>query len=387
MKRSFVIIFTINMVLRVFMQGLLPLYPIITEKLGASRQSNGIILASSYTMLLVSTWLSGKLVPRYTNAKSLLLVSMVPMCIGMGLIGTATTITSFVLYSLILFFSAGMNIIAGIMLISHFSNASTIGKNFGIIGLSNLLGSLIGGFVVGPALFNLGYFKGFLLFAVILFIVCLFTFLVQKPEQKITNQVKHTFRFSKNFLLVLLSFVMAVMLIHVFLFSFSLSVKAAGYNISDISIFSAIGTALTLPIPYLLGKWTTIYLPKNLLLIVYGLMGVALVLLLLPKYTPIIILAVACMSVLAYAGRAIIVALVFPWYNEKDMPLVQAYMGIAAWLAAIVGYLFSGFSLQHLGFTYTVSIGIAISFVAMGILSKGVKTTSTTVSTTIPNIA
>ena len=376
MKRSFVIIFTINMVLRVFMQGLLPLYPIITEKLGASRQSNGIILASSYTMLLVSTWLSGKLVPRYTNAKSLLLISMVPMCIGMGLLGTATTITSFVLYSLVLFFSAGMNIIAGIMLISHFSSADTVGKNFGIIGLSNLLGSLIGGFVVGPALFNLGYFNGFLLFAAILFIVCLFTFFVQKPEGKIIIEAKHTFRFSKNFIFVLLSFVLAVMLIHVFLFSFSLSVKAAGYNISDISIFSAIGTALTLPIPYLLGKWTTIYLPKNLLLLVYALMGIALILLLLPKYTPIIILAVACMSVLAYAGRAIIVALVFPWYDAKDMPLVQAYMGIAAWLAAIVGYLFSGFSLQHLGFTYTVSIGIVIAFVAIGILGKGVKTTT-----------
>ena len=373
MKKSFVIIFTINMVLRVFMQGLLPLYPIITEKLGASPQSNGIILAFAYTMLLLSTWLSGKLVPRYTDPKSLLLMSMVPMCIGMGLIGTATTITSFVLYSLVLFFSAGMNIIAGLMLISHFSNENTVGKNFGIIGLSNLLGSLIGGFVVGPTLFNLGYFKGFLLFAIILFITCLFTFFVEKPEPKIIDREPHTFRLSKNFLLLLLSFVLAVMLIHVFLFSASLSVKAAGYNISDISILFALGTVLTLPMPYLLGKWTTRYLPKSLLLLVYGLMGVALILLLLPKYAFIIILAVACKSLLAYAGRGIIIAVVFPWYDEKDMPLVQAYLGIAAWLAAIVGYLFSGFSLQHLGFTFTVSISIFIAFLAIAILGKGVK--------------
>lgn len=44
MKKSFTIIFIINMVSRIFMQGLLPLYPVITEKLGASKQVNGIMV-------------------------------------------------------------------------------------------------------------------------------------------------------------------------------------------------------------------------------------------------------------------------------------------------------------------------------------------------------
>jgi MFS family permease len=240
MKKSFIIIFIVNMVLRIIMQGLLPLYPIITESLGASKQQNGFILALSYAMLLISTLICGKLVPKYTNAKTLLIVSIIPMCLGMSLIGFAHDITSFIAYSLLLFFFAGVNIIAGIMLISYFSTSNSAGENFGIIGLSSLLGSLLGGFIVGPLLQHFGYQTSFLIFALFLFITCLFTFWVEKPIIPIKEVKTEKFILTKKFALVLLSFVLAVMLIHVFLFSFSLSMKASGFNISSISIYSKI---------------------------------------------------------------------------------------------------------------------------------------------------
>ena len=43
------------------------------------------------------------------------------------------------------------------------------------------------------------------------------------------------------------------------------------------------------------------------------------------------------MSILSFAGRAVIVALVTPWFTEEEMPTAQACLGIAAWLVAIVG--------------------------------------------------
>lgn len=377
MKKSFAIIFIVNMVLRIIMQGLLPLYPIITEKLGATKQENGYILAASYLMLLISTLISGKLVYKFINAKTLLIISILPMCIGMAFLGSATTISSFVLCSLLLFFFAGINIITGIILISHFSNNLSVGKNFGIIGLSNLLGSLIGGFVVGPVLQNFGYEKGFGIFGIVLFITCCFTFLIDNPqiETKATNPIK--FGFSKNFAFALLSFVLAVMLIHVFLFSFSLSMKADGFNISQISIYSALGTALVLPFPYLFGKWTIKYNPKFLLTVCYTCMGLALLCLLLPKWTFFILLAVAFMSILSFSGRAVIVALVFPWFTDKEMPMAQAFMGTAAWLAAIIGYLTSGFILQKFGLTITLFYGLTVAVISMLILNLLVKPKAT----------
>ena len=361
------------MVLRIIMQGLLPLYPIITEKVGATKQQNGYILAASYSMLLISTLLSGKLVSKFINARTLLIVSILPMCIGMSLLGTASTVYSFVVCSLLLFFFAGINIITGIILISHFSNNLSIGKNFGIIGLSNLLGSLIGGFVVGPVLQNFGYQKGFVLFAILLFVTCCFTFFIDKPSIKTTINSRTKFSFSKPFSFALLSFVLAVMLIHVFLFCFSLSMKANGFNISQISIYAALGTALVLPFPYLFGRWTAKYNPKLLLTVCYTSMGLALLCLLLPKYRGYILLAVALMSILSFAGRAVIVAMVFPWFTEKEMPMAQALMGTAAWLAAIIGYLSSGFILQKFGLTITLFYGITVAVFSILILNLLVK--------------
>lgn len=66
-------------------------------------------------------------------------------------------------------------------------------------------------------------------------------------------------------------------------------------------------------------------------------MGLALVCLLLPKWTAFILMAVTLVSILSFAGRAVIVALVTPWFTEEEMPTAQAYLGIAAWLVAIVG--------------------------------------------------
>ena len=369
MKKNFAIIFIVNMVLRIIMQGLLPLYPIITEKFGATKQENGYVLAASYSMLLLSTLLSGKLVSKFVDAKTLLIISVLPMCIGMSFLGSASTLSSFVFWSLLVFFLAGVNIITGLILISHFSNKESIGKNFGIIGLSNLLGSLIGGFVVGPVLQNFGYDKGFMIFGIVLFVTCCFTFFIDKPPVEIKTRKITKFRFSKAFVFALLSFVLAVMLIHVFLFSFSLSMKAYGFNISQISIYSALGTAMVLPFPFLFGKWTAKYNPKLLLTICYACMGLALLCLLLPKWTVFILLAVALMSILSFAGRAVIVALVFPWFTDEEMPMVQAYLGTAAWLAAIIGYLSSGFILQNFGLTITLFYGITVAVVSILILN------------------
>ena len=321
-------------------------------------------------------YLGGKLVSHKVNARTLLLVAIFPMCLGLAVLGWVTSIEHFVICLSFLSFFEGLYLIAEILFINHFSNKESIGVNLGIIGISNLLGSLVGGFVVGPVLQNYGYQTGFLVFASFLFLTCLLTFLIDRPT--ITNPVelKERFVFTKKFGLVLLSFVLAVMLIHVFLFSFSLSMKGAGYNLSDISLYSAFGTALALPTPYLFGMWTKKYKPKNLMILLYVLMGSALLCLLLPKLTATILISIALMSVLAFSGRAVIVALVFPWFTDKQLPMAQAYMGTAAWFAAIIGYLFSGFSLQHYGLTNTLFAGTAIAFLSIVILHFSVSSTN-----------
>ena len=102
----------------------------------------------------------------------------------------------------------------------------------------------------------------------------------------------------------------------------------------------------------------------------------ALILLLFSKAITIIVLAVTCMSVLAYATRPVIVFLLFQWFSEFELPMAQSYIGEAAWLSAIIGYLFSGYSLQHFGLTNTLLTGTAIAALAICILHFSIKPTA-----------
>lgn len=373
MKKNFIILFSINLVLRVLMQGLLPLYPIIAEKLGASKSNNGLLLAASYSMLLFGTWLSGKIIPRFISAKILLLVSVVPVSIALICFGNATNLNIFLITSLALFFSVGVNITSGLILITYYSSQENIGVNFGIIGLSNLLGSILGGFLVGPVLFKFGNSVAFFLFSIVWIFVGVLSFFVNKPIINLVTKTKRKFKFTQQFVLLLISIVLITMLVHLFIFSVSLLLKQDGYNVKDISLFSAIGSLIVLPMPYLFGKWTLKYNPKKLLLLVYCLMLFALVFILLFKTIPIIILSISFMSILAYSSRPIIVAMTFKWFKESEKAMSQAYLSVAAWLSAIIGYIITGELLQRTNYNTTIYFGISIALVSILLLLFGIK--------------
>lgn len=57
-----------------------------------------------------------------------------------------------------------------------------------------------------------------------------------------------------------------------------------------------------------------------ILSLLYNFMGIALCTLLLPKWPGFILTAIAFMGILAYGGRAVLTALVFPWFNKEQMP-------------------------------------------------------------------
>jgi len=373
MRKSFTIVFIINMAVRTITQGLLPLFPVITERVGASKQQNGYILAISYAMLLTATYLAGKLVPKYTQPKRLLLFSILPLCVCMGLIGYCHDILNFTAVTIIMFFFIGINTMASVILITQYSDQNSIGANFGILGLSNLLSSLLGGFIVGPVLFKLGYEQGFIVFGISLLVISCLVFFIKQLQTATTKAIPNQKILSPRFFLLLVSFVLAVMLIHVFLFSFSLSMRKAGYNISQISIYAACGAVVCLPFPYLFGKWVKRYNSKVFVLIAYGCVGTAILLLLLPKWTPTIVLAIALCNIMAFSGRVPVVTFTYSWFEPKDQPMVQAYLGTSAWLAAIIGYLTTGIILEHFGFTYTILYGIAISVISLIILGFFVK--------------
>lgn len=374
MKKDFSILFIINLVLRIVIQGLLPILPVFIKGFGVSKSYNGIIIGSAYLMLFVSTYINGKLIPKYLNAKTLFLLSIIPLALAIYLIGTAHSIITVTSFILLLFFSAGFNITSSNILIGYFSTGESAGKNYGIIGISNLCGTLIGGFIVGPILYKFGYPSGFLLFGSAFFVTGLSSLKLSKPIQHtVSFKAKNKYGISLAFILVVLASLLAIITIHSFIFTSSLLLNAHNYTIKSISLFSATGALMASPTPYFMGWLTKKLSPKILIIIIYAMGLAALIILLFPLYIPTYLVGVAFIAVLSFALRPVIMALIFDWFTEDQLPMTQSYLAMAGWVAAIIGYLATGSLLQYEGQTITLLFGICALALAIAIMLFGVK--------------
>lgn len=68
-----------NMILRMFLQGLIPIYPFLIGKMNAGSSAVGIFLSLNYVFIFFGTYLTGIIVPKNINPKSILLGSVLPI--------------------------------------------------------------------------------------------------------------------------------------------------------------------------------------------------------------------------------------------------------------------------------------------------------------------
>ena len=265
-----------------------------------------------------------------------------------------------------------INLTSNGILIAYSSDSLTAGRNFGIIGISNLLGSVFGGFIVGPVLYSMGYLHGFSLFAVSFTLIGLSAFGVSRPHLT-ASKTPTPFTFTSNFIYLLIASFLVTIIIHFFLFTSSLLLSRSGYTIRDISIYAAIGMGIAFPSPYLLGWFAKTYPPKRILLFIYLLTAIAVGVLFLPLSLPVYLTGAACIGVLSFAMRPVVMSLIFDWFDDASQPMAQAYQGVGAWLAAIVGYLSTGMLLQRFGDTFTLCVGLILVVAAAVVLKIGVQ--------------
>lgn len=239
-------------------------------------------------------------------------------------------------------------------------------KNFGWLGLSSILATLLGGLLIGWSIDNFGMPTAFLLFALIFIFFSVSILFPDKVSVQDVSQTQNVpFRFSKKFVLFICSSVFIILLIHVFKMSLSLEMKKAGYTLTDISLYSAYGTLLVLFMPQLLGYLDKKIKAHSLLIYCYITTVLAFLLLLAGLHTITIVLAIACISILAYASRIPAMSLLYSWFHTDTFPKAQTYYASTAWASAIVGYLSVGQILERFGFVNTMYFGIVVGVVAL----------------------
>ncbi len=360
-----------SLVLRLFVQGLLPIYPVIIQNTGAKVSQVGYFMAVMYVASLLGTLCSGYIVPKKINPKTFLVFSIIPIGVMLWLVGMQKNYFSLLTITFGLSFFSAANINTNAILTGHYSTKINLAKNFGWLGLSSILATLLGGVIIGWSIDNLGMQTTFLLFAFIfIFFNSSILFAEKVYVQPVSQSLSASFRFSKNFILFICSSVLIILLIHVFKMSLSLEMKKAGYTLTDISLYSAYGTLMVLFVPQLLGYLDKKVKAYTLLIYCYITTVMAFLLLLTGLYTITIILAIACISILAYASRIPVMSLLYGWFNADTFPKAQTYYAATAWIAAIIGYLSVGQILERFGFKSALYFGVCTGVLALLVLKS-----------------
>ena len=354
-----------NMILRAFLQGLIPMYPFLMIRLSNKSSDVGIFLSLSYVMLFLGTYLAGIIVPKYIQPKTMLIITLIPVAFAISGYGISTNLLQFDFCGCFGSFFLGLHVCSNGIMMGYYSSTDSVNKNFSSLAVSSLLATVVGGFIVGPLLSWLGYIYAFYLFTTVLVLCTLFIFPLKQPEYNVIKSEKVAFKIDRNLWLLLIATLLISFLLYGFKMSISIMLKKRNWNIKNISIMMAIGTAMALPITIWWGKISNYNNARKLLFITFFLGLIAYGSLFFAGNFIAGIIGFGCISIVAYTITIPLMSLMFVWYNKTTLPRAQALSSSSVWIAAIIGFAVNGFAIEHLSENTFITIGIVIALVAM----------------------
>jgi len=344
----------ICLLLRTIAQGLLPLLPVFAANTGVNKLMIGAYMTITFIFLLSGSFVMSK-VSKYKkfNLKYIVIISGLFTSFLLMLMGFADSFIALCIVTSSIWFFEGvtittLNIITGIV-----TQKGKAGKAFGILAMVSLAGTILGGFIVGPAIQYLGKSHAFLLLGVINLISIIIAGFLEVPENQVgqyTDLPIIKFTFQKPYRNILFAIVLATLVLHFIKMALSLSMKDHGYTLSQISTCVSYGTILAFPFAYYMGSLADRYSKKTFLLICLsgGVVGS-----LCYSFNSIYILAVMTIfsvSFIAYCIKGVVSSIVLHFYQDNTFKQALAWFDVTSWFGAILGYALSGVILQQFGF-------------------------------------
>ena len=382
-----------SLVLRTIAQGLLPILPVIVQNTGANKSKNGIFMSIVYSMLLLGSLITGKKLSTKVSSPGFLILSVLLTAILIFLFGMQHSFYGLLTITSLLWFVAGINVTSVNILTGAYGDTEKSGRYFGILAVISLLGTIVGGFVVGPSIEKFGYFQSFSVFALLFIASSVPLIIISFKEQKLqakridvnAQNVIDGFSFLKDFKYLLAGTLIVATMIYFFKLSLSLYMKSLNFSLTEISIGVSLGAIIACPFPWIFGVMTEKHSKRRLLLICYlsGVVAFA-----LGFFSSIFLLAVAAVSfisVFSFCNKSVSSAIIMEIYSSGDYKKALSYYDVAAWGGGIIGYVLSGFLLEGIGFKGTFIAGVLISSASLLIIRKIKLNKATTLGTIQPN--
>ncbi len=371
-KKQLFALFACSLVGWTIAQGTLALLPLYAVRLGADPASIGTYLSLAFLALTLGTLASGWLADTLQRRKALIIVAGALNVPTTWLMGQATAFWQLALLTAIVWFFVGVGFTTISILAGLFAGQAERGKIFGVLAINTSLGALVGGFVSGPIVEQWGYPALFLVAALCWTLQPAIALLLQdkvlvRARREAVSTVPAPPAFGGAFYLLLLANVIAFAAGFVAVLGRPLLMDRLGFDLAAISGAVAVGGAISLPFPLLLG-WLSDRLGRYWLIIVCFLTGAL----------GLVLLAVSVSSwhfwaasiLLAGVGVSLGIgpALVTDLVPQESLGRALAWYGFAPTTGGIIGFMLTGYAIETFGMTRTFVAGALLTLIAIALV-------------------
>ena len=355
-------------------QGTLAVLPLYAVRLGADPASTGTYLSFAFLALTLGTLAAGWLADTLQRRRALILLAGALNIPATWLMGQATALWQLALLTAIVWFLIGVgfttiNILAGL-----FAGAAERGKIFGMLAVNTSLGALVGGLVSGPIVQQWGYAAFFSAAALCWALQPALALLLEdtviaRTGRAVGASVPARPAFGGAISLFLLANVIAFAGGFVAVLARPLQMDTLGFSLAAISSAVAVGGAMTLPFPLVLG-WLSDRLGRyGVIMLCFlagatGLIMLALSVSLLHFWAASILLAGVGVSL--GVGAALVTDLV----AQASLGRALAWYGFAPTTGGILGFLLTGYAIEMVGTTATLVAAALLTLVAVALIMQ-----------------
>jgi DHA1 family tetracycline resistance protein-like MFS transporter len=329
------------------------LLPIYALERGASKTSSGLFLAFAYLCLALGTVATGLLSKDFKHRKWLIVTSGLLMVSLLWLISKTTTFLQLAGATGLSWFLGGVVFSQAATLTGLAADSTDRGVAFGILGMTNGLGSLIGGIGIGYIAEHFGFTVVYESMAAFCILILIGGFIsVESPGSPATSPVErersHGTTLGVLLVLLLVSQLMLSVTIATGGLGRSLTMSRGGFSKFAINVTTSISGIVILCISLLLG-WLSDRIGRRwIMIVIYLVMSASLVLLAFSRtiWQFYVSAGLSAFSFIPFSvGPAYIMDIVPKERAARGVSLFQT----AFWAGTIVGMAATGLAFDKLG--------------------------------------